>query len=148
MLMKSLILTVMALSTTLVLGADSSEDKRPRVFVTQSESWSIGGELGIPDFSEGTSIQGGAKPQTAEIVKTVNERCPGVVVTRKEESADYVLVLEHEGGKIFVRKDNKFALYNADGDAIASGSTRSLGNAIKDACEILIDDWYEPEQER
>ena len=59
-----------------------------------------------------------------------------------------LLVLEHEGGKIFVRKDNKFALYNADGDAIASGSTRSLGNAVKDACEILIDDWYEPEQER
>ena len=121
-------------------GDDDRERTRPRVFVTESDSWSVGGELGIPD-GQG-DIQGGARPQTAEIVKTVHDRCPGVIVTRKEERANYILVLEHEGGKVFVRKDNKFALYDEEGDAIASGSTRSLGNAIKDACDILLDDWY------
>lgn len=141
----SIVAFIAALAAAAVTSADSKkddkkEDSRPRVFITESDSWSLGDELGLPDGYG--DIQGGARPQTAEIVKTVHDRCPDVVVTRKEDRADYVLVLEHEGGKVFVRKDNKFALYNADGDAIASGSTRSLGNAIKDACEILVDDWY------
>jgi len=144
-----LLLSAMTLSASLAAGADSKDDDRPRVFVTRSESWSIGGELALPDpFEDHGSVTGGAKPQTAEIVKTVHERCRGVVVTRKEDRADYVLVLEHEGGKVFVRKNNKFALFNADGDAIASGSTRKLGNAVKDACGVLLDNWYGPEEER
>lgn len=112
------------------------DDGRARVFVPVSDSWSIGAEFEI--LEEG---KGGAKPQTAEIVKTMHERCPQVIVTRNEESADYILVLEHEGGKVFVRKDNKYAVFRADGDAIGSGSTRSLGNAVKDACGVIMSDW-------
>lgn len=138
------ILTWVASLASAAISKDERKDDRPRVFVTESESWSIGGEF--DPFEGHGSLKGGAKPQTAEIVKTVHDRCPGVVVTRKEERADYVLVLDHEGGKIFLRKDNKFALYDADGDAVASGSTRSLGNAVKDACKALYDDWYGPEE--
>ncbi len=71
-----------------------------------------------------------------------------VVVTRKEDRADYVLVLEHEGGKDIVRKDNKFALFNAEGDALASGSTRLLGNAVKEACLVIRSDWQGATSER
>jgi hypothetical protein len=120
---------------------ERAKDDRARVFVIESDSWSVGDELGLPDVDDFGSITGGARPQTAEIVKTMHERCAEVVVTRKEERADYVLVLEHEGGKVFVRKDNKFALYDADGDAIASGSTRLLGNAVKEACGAIRSDW-------
>jgi hypothetical protein len=35
----------------------------------------------------------------------------------------------------------KFAIFNGDGDAIRSGSTRSLGNSVKDACEAMLKDW-------
>jgi hypothetical protein len=59
----------------------------------------------------------------------------------KKDKADYVVILEHEGGKGWARKDNKFALFNSDGDAIKSGSTRTLGNAVKDACNSLRRDW-------
>ena len=111
--------------------------KRPRVFVVDSDSWSLGSELGPLDFGELSEITGGARPQTAEIVKTMHDRCPVVIVTRKEDRADFVLVLEHEGGKILVRKDNKYALFNAHGDAIASGATRLLGNSIKKACGAI-----------
>lgn len=105
-------------------------------------------KLGLRDAGDIGTIIGGAKPQTAEIVKTVHERCPGVVVTRKEDKAHYVLVLEHEGGKVLVRKDNKYALYNADGDAIASGSTRLLGNSVKEACTAIAANWRNGTGER
>ena len=139
---KPTMLTVFALAmlTTLVASAQSKNEGRARVFVPVSDSWSIGGELAVFDEAGVGEVSGGARPQTAEIVKTLHERCPKLIVTRKEERADYILVLQHEGGK-FVRKDNKYAVFNADGDAIESGSTRSLGNAVKDACAAMVSDW-------
>jgi hypothetical protein len=142
------ILTLLAALAPMVAGAEPKHETRPRVFVVQSESWSMGDELNLLDWTDIGSVVGGAKPQTAEIVKTLHERCPKVVVTRKEDRADYVLVLEHEGGKDIVRKDNKFALFNADGDALASGSTRLLGNAVKEACQTIQDDWADSDSER
>jgi hypothetical protein len=131
-----------------VLEGESKEVSSPRVFVVESDSWSMGDELNVLDWADIGSVVGGAKPQTAEIVKTLHERCPNVVVTRKEDRADYVLVLEHEGGKDIVRKDNKFAVYNANGDALASGSTRLLGNAVKEACHAIRSDWRDADSER
>jgi hypothetical protein len=32
-------------------------------------------------------------------------------------------------------------VFNSDGDSIVSRSTRSLGNAVKDACEAISKDW-------
>jgi hypothetical protein len=127
---------------------ESKKENQPRVFVVESDSWSMGDELNVLDWADIGSVVGGAKPQTAEIVKTLHERCPNVMVTRKEDKADYVLVLEHEGGKDIVRKDNKFALFNADGDALASGSTRLLGNAVKEACLAIRSDWRDVSSER
>ena len=128
--------------------AEPKKESSPRVFVVESDSWSMGDELNVLDWADIGSVVGGAKPQTAEIVKTLHERCSNVVVTRKEERADYVLVLEHEGGKDIVRKDNKFAVFNAEGDALASGSTRLLGNAVKEACMAIRSDWREVNSER
>lgn len=145
--------TVRALSLATIGGlaaaAWASDAARFRVFVPESESWSFGGGFSVDDFDGGGGgVSGGAKPQTAEIVKTVHERCPEAIVTRKEERADYVLHLQHEGGKVFVRKDNKYVVYDAAGDAIASGSTRSLGNAIKDACAAMRLDWQQRPEAR
>jgi hypothetical protein len=119
---------------------DSQKDK-PRVFVTDSKSWEISGGFGAGADAGGGTISGGARPQTAEIIKTFGERCADCIVTIKQERADYVIILDHEGGKPFVRRDNKFAIFNKDGDAIKSGSTRSLGNSVKEACEAMMKDW-------
>jgi CRISPR/Cas system-associated exonuclease Cas4 (RecB family) len=64
-----------------------------------------------------------------------------VVVNNKADRADYVILLDHEGGKGYALRDNKVAVFNSDGDSIVSHSTRSLGNAVKDACEAIAKDW-------
>ena len=114
--------------------------ERPRVFITDSQSWEISGGVGGGDVVTG-SAKGGARPQTAEIIKTFGERCPNAIVTNQKEKADYVVLLDHEGGKSLVLKDNKYAIFNKDGDAIKSGSTRSLGNAVKEACTMMMANW-------
>jgi len=110
---------------------------RPRIFVTDSSSWSVGGSSGGNKDGFGGHFSGGARPQTAEIIKTFTQECKDVLVTTNKEKADYVVILEHEGGKGYLRRDNKFALASKDGDIIATGSTRSLGNSVKDACAAI-----------
>jgi len=108
-----------------------------RAFITDSNSWQIsGGFGGVGDIAVG-SQSGGARPQTAEILKTFRERCPQVTPTINRDKADYIVILEHEGGKSFVLRDNKVAIFNGMGDMIYAGSTRSLGNAVKDACTAI-----------
>src|SRR5262245_45692301 len=141
--MKSLKpITSFCLTLLFAISVAAQEEKqKPRVFISDSESWELaGGFSANKDVAAGT-VRGGARPQTAEVIKTFNEKCPDVTVTMKADKADYVVLLEHEGGKPGLHKDNKFALFNSDGDAIKSGSTRSLGNAVKDACAALVKDW-------
>jgi hypothetical protein len=85
--------------------------EKPRVFVTDSESWESHGAAGGSDQAFAGSSAGGARPQTAEIVKTFGERCTDVVVNNKKGLADYIVVLDHEGGKSALSHHNKIAVF-------------------------------------
>lgn len=110
--------------------AEERTDNRPRVFLTDSQMWSSGGDR------HGSS--GGSHPQNAELVKTFQERCPQVVITNKMDRASFTVTFEKEGGKGLAHKGDKIAVFNSDGDAIYSASTHSLGNAVKDACSAIL----------
>jgi hypothetical protein len=116
-------------------------DGKTRVFVTDSQSWETrgGSSAGGNKNSWGASswMAGGARPQTAEIIKTLNQRCPELTVTNNLQKADFVLTLDHEGGKGLLAHRNKIAVFNRDGDDIFSNSTRELGSAVKDACQAM-----------
>jgi hypothetical protein len=123
-----------------------SED--PRVFVTDSKSWEISGGFGGSSAGFAGHTSGGARPQTAEIIKTFGEKCSGVTVNNRLERADYVVLLDHEGGKGWIRKDNKVAVFNREGDSIVSKSTRSLGGSVETACGAIMKDWTSGGAER
>jgi hypothetical protein len=115
-----------------------------RVFITDSESWSVSGSSGGSRGSYGGSSSGGARPQTAEIIKTFGERCPEVKVNNIQEKTDYVVVLDHEGGKSFLQHRNKVAVFNrVSGDSVMSKSTLSLGGSVQEACDSIMRDWSE-----
>ena len=117
-------------------------DGKIRVLVTDSQSWEMrgGGTAGGSNRGWGGSswIAGGARPQTVEIIKTLNQRCPEITVTNNLQKADFVITLDHEGGKGLLQRRNKIAVFNKDGDDIFSNSTVALGNSVKDACEAIL----------
>jgi PEGA domain len=122
-------------------GPSDSSDK-PRVFITDSQSWEYVSNAGGGAGAFASHGSGGARPQTAEIVKTFGERCPQVITNNKLEKSDYVVVLDHEGGKGVLRHRNKVAVFNRiSGDSIVSKSTLSLGGSVQDACEAINKDW-------
>ena len=113
--------------------------EKVRVFIADSDSWSIGGGFGSGSRRGGGGAKGGARPQTVEIMKNFRDNCPVAIVTIREDRADFLVFLEHEGGKGFTRKDNKVAVFDKDGDLIYANSTRSLGNSVKDTCRTITE---------
>ena len=133
--------SILAACLVLVWAIFAAAAEKPRVYVTDSKSWEISGGVGGSSGGFAGADKGGARPQTAEIIKTFGERCPAVIVNNKQEKADYVVLLDHEGGKELISHDNKVVVFNKDGDSIMSHSTRILGNAVKDACAAIAEDW-------
>jgi len=122
-------------------GPDSD---KPRVFVTDSTSWEMQGAAGGSGGNFGAASHGGARPQTAEIIKTFGEKCPTVTVNNMRDKAAYIVVLDHEGGKGALRHKNKVAVFDAkSGDSIVSKSTLSLGGSVDEACRAIARHWPE-----
>jgi len=133
--------------TTPQQSKDAPNQSQPRVYVADSESWEMIGGWGMSgnrnangsgSVSGGGYTAGGARPQTAEIIKTFNQRCSNVTITNNVQKADFAVILDHEGGKGLVHRRNKIAVFNRDGDVIFSDSTRELGNSVKDACQAIL----------
>ncbi len=142
MLCLAVCLTTFAQDHSTTLPANYPASDKPRVFTTDSQSWEMSGSAGGSNGSWGAQTHGGARPQTAEIIKTFGERCSEVMVNNKQDMADYIVLLDHEGGKSVLRHKNKVAVFQkASGDAVISHSTLSLGGSVQDACEGIVKDW-------
>jgi hypothetical protein len=126
-----MVIFVLFLDMTAVMAGSlaAQELPKPRLFIEESTSWEAKGSAGAGDGSGGGVVGGGARGQTAELIKTFRKRCPEFII------------FDHEGGKQIWEKDNKFAVFNKEGDAVESGSARTLGSAVKAACEALKYDW-------
>jgi len=147
--------SVIRLSLLLLLGicvspllaqetAKSSDSEKARVFVTDSQSWEVSGYAGGGTNAGAATSHGGARPQTAEIIKTFGERCPDVMVNNIQERVDYIVLLDHEGGKSVLQHKNKVAVFaRISGDNVVSKSTLSLGGSVQEACEAIRKDWAE-----
>ena len=65
-------------------------------------------------------------------------------VNNKPDKANYIVLLDHEGGKSFLAHKNKVAVFErVSGDSIISKSTLSLGGSVQEACEAIKKDWSE-----
>jgi hypothetical protein len=122
--------------------ATASDQDKPRIYVTDSNSWSMQGAAGGSNGTFAASSSGGARPQTAEIIKTFGQRCPQVIANNRLDAANYVVELDHEGGKGLLAHKDKIAVFvQKTGDSIFSKSTLSVGGSVQDACAAVLAHW-------
>ena len=88
-------------------------------------------------YSNDGLAKGGTRPHIVEAIKTFGARCGDMAVTLKQDQAEYVVLLEHDGNRKIGRKRNKVAVVNRNGRVIYSHSTRTLGNAVQDSCRTI-----------
>lgn len=148
--MPKLVLVVMTFAAvfTGIITGQSDNKNSPRVYIEESESWEIESDpiFGGTDKKGRVTIggggtKGGAKPRTAETIKLFSQQCKGVIVTMYKEKADFVVMLEHEGGKDLFNKDNKLAVFNKEGDLIVSGSFSRPRKAVETACNAIDEEF-------
>lgn len=68
---------------------------------------------------------------SADIVKTLGNKCPNVSVTLDPKNSDYMLEAGGWSGNY------KFTVFKHGGEAVFSTSTHLLGNAVKDVCHFV-----------
>jgi hypothetical protein len=137
-------LLVIAILLFTVSSAAAQAEERPRVFIEESVSWEVESDPTVMTtdkkggvYVSGGGSRGGAKPRTAEIMKRFSEQCKSSIVTMYRERADFVVLMEHEGGKDLFDKDNKLAVFDRNGDLVTSGSFSRPRKAVDTACRAI-----------
>jgi hypothetical protein len=124
------------------IAETASDQDKPRIYITDSNSWSMQGSAGGSNGTFAANSSGGARPQTAEIIKTFGQRCPQVITNNRLDAANYVVELDHEGGKGLLTHKDKIAVFvQKSGDSIFSKSTLSVGGSVQDACTAILAHW-------
>jgi hypothetical protein len=137
------ILLIFGITGSFALDTTPSSDL-PRVYIEATDSWEVEGDpiFGTTDkkgrtVTSGGGVRGGANPRTAETMKRFAQQCKNVIVTINKDKADFIVLLEHEGGKDLLNKDNKLAVFDREGDLVASGAFSRPRKAVDVACEAI-----------
>jgi hypothetical protein len=120
---------------------------RPRVFVqgkgSQDVTSSGAGGGGRHWGSWGSSSTIDSHDESMEITKNLGKECAGVTVTLNQSNANYTVMLNRESKKNrgLLRTNSQIEVANRLGDIVGTNATRTVGNASKDACELIAADW-------
>jgi hypothetical protein len=78
-----------------------------------------------------------------EVTKDLQKDCSGVIVTLSQANADYTVMLNRESkhNRGLLRTNSQVQVANRLGDILGTNATRTVGNASKDACQLIIADW-------
>jgi hypothetical protein len=139
--MKACIL-VLVFATGLAMGQD-----KPRVFVQGKGSQDVtssgagGGERHWGSW--GSSSTADSHDEGMEVTKNLQKECSGVIVTLNQSNADYTVMLNRESKKNrgLLRTNSQIQVANRLGDVLGTDATHTVGNASKDACQLIIADW-------
>ncbi len=82
-------------------------------------------------FSTGTTVS----PPDPDILKAFGERCPGLTATLDRTKAGYILVVVPAGSS---RIKHKVVVFSTSGEMVYSGDTFAMKNAVKDACNAIL----------
>ena len=124
----------------------SAQDK-PRVFVQGKGSEDVntdgagGGGHHWGAWGSRSTID--SHDESMEITKDLQKNCPGVTVTLNQSNADYTVLLNRESKKNrgLLRSNSQIEVANRAGDILATNATHTVGNAAKDACQVIVADW-------
>jgi hypothetical protein len=126
----------------------SAQDK-PRVFVqgkgseNVSSNGSSGGGRHWGTWGSKSTVD--SHDESMEVTKDLQKNCSGVTLTINQTNADYIVMMNRESkqNRGLLRTNSQIQVANRAGDILGSNATRTVGNAAKDACGMIVADWTE-----
>jgi hypothetical protein len=136
---------VLALMCVVAICAGAQEN--PRVFIQGKGSQDVntngaaGGDHHWAAWGSRSTID--SHDESMEVTKDLRKDCSGVVVTLNQSTADYTVLLNRESkqNRGLLRSNSQIEVANRAGDILGTSATRTVGNAAKDVCRLIIADW-------
>jgi hypothetical protein len=138
-------LTLLSLLILITLSAGAQD--KPRVYVQGKGSENVssnGGAGGGHHWAAwGSKSTIDSHDESMEVTKDLQKNCTGVTVTINQANADYIVMLNRESkqNRGLLRSNNQLQVANKAGDILGSNATRTVNNASKDACSMIVADW-------
>ena len=136
-----------SLTFVLAIAVSANCQDKPRVFVQGKGSENVssnGSGVGGHHWGTwGSKSTVDAHDESMEVTKDLQKNCSGVTVTINENNADYVVMMNRESkqNRGLLRTNSQIEVANKTGDIIGTNATRTVGNAAKDACNLIVADW-------
>ena len=129
-----------------VVVSANGQDK-PRVFVqgkgseNVSSNGAAGGDHHWGTWGSKSTID--SHDESMEVTKDLQKDCSGVTLTINQANADYIVMMNRESkqNRGLLRTNSQIQVANKAGDILGTNATRTVGNAAKDACNLIVADW-------
>jgi hypothetical protein len=136
-----------ALLCVIAIGISARAQDKPRVFVQGkgsedvSSTGSGGGGQHWAAWGSKSTID--SHDESMEVTKDLQKDCSGATITINQANADYIVMMNRESKKNrgLLRTNSQIQVANKAGDVIGTNATRTVGNAAKDACNLILVDW-------
>ena len=131
----------------LTMAVSAYSQDKPRVFVQGKGSENVssnGGAGGGHHWAAwGSKSTIDSHDQSMEVTKDLRKNCSGVMLTINESNADYMVMMNRESkqNRGLLRTNSQIQIANKVGDVTGTNATRTVGNAAKDACNMIMADW-------
>jgi len=122
---------------------DAADRSKPRIYVSDSQSWMDTGGFGRPSSVADGNLYGGYDPDLTDIFQDFTTDCPAVVVTQEKAKAGFAVLFDKGtnkkgfaglGGLV---KVNKLTVVSRSGETIFSQEARSTDTIVRAACEVI-----------
>ncbi len=138
---------VCALLCVMAIGISAKAQDKPRIYVqgkgseNVSSTGSGGGGQHWAAWGSKSTID--SHDESMEVTKDLQKECSGAMITINQANADYVVMMNRESKKNrgLLRTNSQIQVANKAGDVIGTNATRTVGNAAKDACALVLADW-------
>jgi hypothetical protein len=116
-------------------AADNNAGAKPalRVFLTHRKTWLASGGF--------NPNQGAGDSKAPDFTNDFHKRCPKLVITDKQDTADYAVTIDEIGLVDALTTSGKatfqVAVYSRSAGLLYTGGTSFFKNAVKDACNAI-----------
>ncbi len=131
----------------LAIALSANAQNKPRVFVQGKGSENVssnGSGVGGHHWGTwGSKSTIDAHDESMEVTKDLQKNCSGAIITINESNADYIVMMNRESkqNRGLLRSNSQIQVANKAGDVIGTNATHTVGNAAKDACNLIVADW-------
>ena len=131
----------------LMAALSANAQDKPRVFVQGKGSENVssnGSGVGGHHWGTwGSKSTIDAHDESMEVTKDLQKNCTGAIITINQANADYIVMMNRESkqNRGLLRSNSQIQVANKAGDVIGTNATHTVGNAAKDACNLIVSDW-------